>query len=58
VSAGSGESILRLASRHLVVEDNDDMRAFTAQVLSALGYRVTLAPDGKRALKVLQALRG
>jgi signal transduction histidine kinase len=49
--AGSGESIL-------VVEDNEDVRAFTAQMLGELGYRVTVAPDGKLALKVLEQLSG
>jgi len=51
VSVGSGESVL-------VVEDDDDVRAFTAQVLSELGYRVTVAPDGKLALKALEQLSG
>jgi signal transduction histidine kinase len=50
-SAGSGESIL-------VVDDNEDVRAFTAQILGELGYRVTVAPDGKLALKVLEQLAG
>jgi signal transduction histidine kinase len=47
--AGSGESIL-------LVEDNDDVRAFTAEVLRQLGYRVTTASDGKGALTALEQL--
>jgi signal transduction histidine kinase len=50
-SPGSGESIL-------VVEDNEDVRAFTAQVLADLGYRVTLASDGKLAIEILEQLSG
>jgi signal transduction histidine kinase len=50
-SAASGESIL-------VVEDNEDVRAFTAQVLTELGYRVAVAPDGKLALKLLEQQPG
>jgi signal transduction histidine kinase len=50
-AAGAGESIM-------VVEDNEDVRAFTAQVLGDLGYRVSAAPDGKRALELLTELGG
>jgi CheY-like chemotaxis protein len=50
-SAAAGESIL-------VVEDNEDVRAFTAQVLAELGYRVAVAPDGKLALKLLEQQPG
>jgi len=46
---GNGESIL-------VVEDNPDVRAFTAQALQELGYNVTAAPDGVSALRVLEQL--
>ena len=46
---GSGESIL-------LVEDNDDVRAFTAEVLRQLGYRVTTASNGKGALEALEQL--
>jgi len=49
--SGCGESIL-------VVEDNEDVRTFTAQVLGQLGYRVTVAPDGRLALSVLDQLSG
>jgi len=48
-SAASGESIL-------VVEDNDDVRAFTATLLRQLGYRVTAAGDGRAALAALEQL--
>src|SRR6185312_10813584 len=50
-ATGSGESIL-------VVEDNEDVRVFTAQVLGELGYRVNVAPDGTLALRVLEELAG
>jgi CheY-like chemotaxis protein len=48
-NTGSGESIL-------VVEDNDDVRAFTAQLLREVGYRVIAVPDGKAALAALGQL--
>jgi PAS domain S-box-containing protein len=44
-------------SRHgtiLVVEDEDDVRAFTCEVLRELGYGVLAAPDGATALALLQ----
>jgi signal transduction histidine kinase len=47
--SGTGESIL-------LVEDNDDVRSFTADVLRQLGYRVTTASDGKGALATLEKL--
>jgi signal transduction histidine kinase len=50
-STGSGESIL-------LVEDNEDVRAFTAQILRQLGYRVTVAADGRFALNALEQLSG
>ena len=52
VSATSvGETIL-------VVEDEEDVRKFTADVLSELGYRVTSAADGLLALNELEKLGG
>jgi CheY-like chemotaxis protein len=52
ISAGSvGETIL-------VVEDEEDVRKFTVDVLSELGYRVTSAADGQLALKELEKLGG
>ncbi len=39
----------------LVVEDDDDVRAYTTGILRELGYRVVEAPDAKSALAVLQA---
>ncbi len=48
---GSGESVF-------LVEDNDDVRAFTAQLLCDLGYRVTVAADGPLALEALEKLSG
>jgi len=50
-SPGQGESIL-------VVEDHEDVRAFTAQILSALGYQVTAAADAAAALRLLEQLAG
>lgn len=47
----SGESVL-------VVEDHEDVRTFTEQVLRDLGYRVSSAPDGQRALQLLERLGG
>jgi PAS domain S-box-containing protein len=38
----------------LAVEDDDDARAFTAEVLGDLGYRVLVAPDARTALDVLE----
>jgi signal transduction histidine kinase len=51
VGAGSGETIL-------VVEDNEDVRMFTERVLRDLGYRVSAAPDCRRALQLLEQLDG
>ena len=48
--SGAGELIL-------VVEDNEDVRQFTERVLRDLGYRVSAAPDGRRALQLLEQLR-
>lgn len=39
----------------LVVEDHEDLRAYSAEVLGELGYHVLEASDGHAALKVLQA---
>jgi signal transduction histidine kinase len=48
---GAGESIL-------VVEDHDDVRVFTTQILTALGYRVATAPDAPGALRLLEQHSG
>jgi PAS domain S-box-containing protein len=40
----------------LVVEDDEDVRAFTADVLGELGYRVAVASDGATALAMLEKL--
>ncbi|WCP12303.1 Sensor histidine kinase RcsC [Sphingobium sp. AntQ-1] len=45
--AGGHESIL-------VVEDDDDVRAYTVGILRELGYRVIEAHDGSTALKLLE----
>ena len=47
-----------MSHRILVVEDNEDVRAFTEQLLRDMGYRVTAAADGRRALEVLEQLSG
>jgi len=38
----------------LVVEDDDDVRAYTVGMLRELGYRVTEAHDGATALKLIE----
>jgi CheY-like chemotaxis protein len=40
----------------LVVEDDEDVRAFTADVLGEFGYRVVVASDGVSALAALERL--
>jgi len=47
----SGETIL-------VVEDDEDVRTFTADILHELGYRVMIASDGHVALAVLEKQGG
>jgi PAS domain S-box-containing protein len=44
-SGGAGEMIL-------VVEDQDDVRAFAMEMLTSLGYQVSGAPDGITALQL------
>jgi len=44
---GEGETIL-------VVEDEDELRTFTVEVLTDLGYRVLEARDASAALKLLE----
>ncbi|MGC1884737.1 MAG: response regulator, partial [Stellaceae bacterium] len=39
----------------LVVEDDPDVRTYTLEMVSDLGYQVTSAPDGFAALQVLDA---
>jgi len=41
----------------LVVEDDDEVRAFSAEVLRELGYNVLEAGDGAAALRVLEQLQ-
>jgi CheY-like chemotaxis protein len=50
VPHGNGESILG-------VEDEPDVRSFAVEALMELGYRVLEAPDGARALRILDADR-
>jgi CheY-like chemotaxis protein len=49
VPTASGEETI------LVVEDNDDVRAYSVMVLSELGYRVLEARDAQRALEILDS---
>ena len=51
VPHGNGETIL-------VVEDEPGVRSFAVDTLRELGYRVLEAPDGARALRVLDSDRG
>jgi CheY-like chemotaxis protein len=37
----------------LVVEDDEDVRSYSADILRSLGYRVMEAPDGPAALRLL-----
>ena len=39
----------------LVVEDDPDVRTYTVEMVSDLGYEVISAPDGRAALRVLDA---
>ncbi len=57
VTAPAMPEALREATGDLVlmVEDDDDVREFGAEVLRDLGYRVLEAPDGPTALRVLAA---
>src|SRR5262249_35861465 len=38
----------------LLVEDEEDVRAFTAAILRELGYRVLTAPEANGALEILE----
>jgi CheY-like chemotaxis protein len=50
VPAASGQGTETI----LLVEDEENVRNFTAEMLRDLGYRVLVAPNGPAALKVLQ----
>ncbi len=45
---GGGDEVV------LVVEDHDDLRSYSTGVLRELGYRVLEAPNGRRALEIIQ----
>jgi CheY-like chemotaxis protein len=47
IPEGSSEALL-------VVEDDDDVRAYSVESLRELGYRVLEAPDGPSALRILR----
>jgi len=47
IVAGGNECIL-------VVEDDDDVRAYVAETLSSLGYRVLQADNGENALQLFR----
>ena len=42
----------------LVVEDDDDVRTYTVEMLRELGYRVVHAPDGAAALRAIEREAG
>ena len=44
---------MRRQQRILVVEDDDDVRAYTVEILRELGYRVLEAHDGPSAMRLL-----
>src|SRR5438045_9306426 len=50
VSRGQGELVL-------VVEDDPDVRDYTVEMVSELGYSVLSAPDGATALRLLDSTR-
>jgi len=60
---GQGESaeigpvapMARRGETILVVEDDDDVRAHSVDILRELGYRVIAAPDGPSALRILES---
>ena len=45
---------MRREQRILVVEDDDDVRAYTVEILRELGYRVLEAHDGPSAMRLLE----
>lgn len=47
-----------LAETILVVEDDDDVRAYTVEILREVGYRVIEAPNGNVALTLLEQQKG
>ena len=52
-----GSGSIELSRAHetiLVVEDDDDVRAYTVECLRELGYRVIEAHDGPSALRILE----
>ncbi|QAY77352.1 PAS domain S-box protein [Sphingosinicella sp. BN140058] len=53
-SLTSGLEVSREAETILVVEDDDDVRAYTVECLRELGYRVLEAHDGPSALRLLE----
>ena len=48
---GGGETLL-------LVEDNDELRGATREMLEALGYRVATAANGPEALAALEEMDG
>ncbi len=57
VSASSAQHVPRGRKEEviLVVEDNDDVRAYSVMILSELGYEVLQAADADEAVRVLQS---
>ncbi|MFU0507638.1 ATP-binding protein [Pseudaminobacter sp. NGMCC 1.201702] len=58
VDTASAEPVVPTSSEGeviLVVEDNDDVRAYSTMILSELGYIVVEAPEADAALKILRS---
>ena len=53
-SEAAGVDHVRREQRVLVVEDDDDVRAYTVEILRELGYRVLEAHDGPSAIRLLE----
>ena len=55
VKSGKAAPGSELDEAVLVLEDNDDVRAYSVMILSELGYRVLQAADGENALEEFSA---
>jgi len=57
IDTGAPEGQIVAGETILVVEDDDEVRAFSAEVLRDLGYHVLEAGDGTAALRILEQRR-